>query len=104
MFKRWEWLEEDYHEDSIGPWTVCDAANNDVANIYSDENATGPKITREESIANARLIAAAPYLLDVLKTLVQSCDPGDGAIYSPDMSAIEDARAAIAKATGGVND
>ena len=46
----------------------------------------------EESKANARLIAAAPELLEALKWAVEN--PNDDAYW------IEQARAAIAKATG----
>jgi hypothetical protein len=46
--------------------TICDAANNDVANVYSKDDTT-VDITREEAIATARLFAAAPDLLTCLK-------------------------------------
>ena len=47
----------------------------------------------QQTLANARLIAAAPELLEALKVLV-----ANGGIGSEDM--FDDARAAIAKATG----
>ena len=52
-------------EDDYGPWTICDAANNDVAEVYSVQNA-GVPTSREDSIAYARLFAAAPDLLEAL--------------------------------------
>lgn len=50
----------------------------------------------EQMHANARLIAAAPDLLDALLSLLHSADD-----HSAYMSAVKDARAAVAKATGG---
>jgi len=53
-------------------------------------------IDREQRLANARLIAAAPDLLDVLKEIISDglhCDVVPHLHYK--------ARAAIAKATGG---
>lgn len=78
---------------SINEWTQ---ASSDIA-----IGATGtPLIARvplrdvsiNEQEANARLIAAAPELLEALKVLVEN-----GGIGSEDM--FDDARAAIAKAT-----
>lgn len=52
----------------------------------------------EEAKANARLIAAAPELLEALNDLVESAEVGTAAILNP---LVEKARAAVAKATGG---
>lgn len=51
----------------------------------------------EETRANARLIAAAPELLEALETILEMCDG-----YVPNTSKVvwANARAAIAKATG----
>lgn len=51
---------------------------------------------REEAEANARLIAAAPDLLEALHALVSSWETG-----TPYTTEIGAARAAIARATGG---
>lgn len=48
-----------------------------------------------QGIANARLISAAPDLLDALKMMLE------GGLEGPPPQAIEDARAAIAKAERG---
>lgn len=56
-----------------------------------------------ETLANARLIAAAPELLEALLKLVDSCDDSDGAQYGTLSASFVRgiAAAAIAKATGG---
>jgi len=59
-------------------------------------------IARANDTANARLIAAAPELLEALQTLtkwanVAGCDREEGSILDNNIKA---ARAAIAKATG----
>lgn len=51
-------------------------------------------ISREEAIANARLIAAAPDLLDSLRNLVDSFDPGT------QFSELAAARAVLSKFLG----
>lgn len=63
-----------------------------VANIPAKKT-----ITREEALANARLIAAAPDLLEALMTLPQSPTNTDDDWWKW----IDKARAAIDKATGG---
>jgi hypothetical protein len=69
--RNWRWLEADtIHEtNSIGPWTISDESDNDVATFYSDENANGPKITHEQSIVNVRVGAAAPDALNAIRAL-----------------------------------
>ena len=54
----------------------------------------------ETDMANARLIAAAPDLLDALKALTHSLDVED-LVHDDQRSSFAAARAAIAKATGG---
>lgn len=51
----------------------------------------------DEGAANARLIAAAPELLEALQKLCAIQEYGDVASWAPEWA---DARAAIAKATG----
>lgn len=63
----------------------------EIACIY------GPQ--RDEQEANARLIAAAPELLEALEGLLAHLGP-DGYIPNAGGTATERARAAIAKATG----
>ena len=63
------WLEADDHDEphrAGRPLTICDTYDNDVAEIYSREDAT-VSTTREQAIAIARLFAAAPDLVAALK-------------------------------------
>lgn len=55
--------------------------------------------TQEESEANARLIAAAPELLEALKVLVQDADKYTGTRFARIDALFDKARAVIAKAT-----
>lgn len=101
----WRYLE-DHDGDAAGqPLTVCDASNNDLANIYSREDAT-VDISRQAAIANARLIASAPDLLAVVQ---RSAEGWANAIelnlipeqHVPAATILRDeARAAITKAKG----
>lgn len=86
-----------------GPWTADDEisslsstvsvyANGPI--VYVKDNGAGPI----NQMANARLIAAAPELLEALREMLESDNVPSGCI---DHGAIErKARAAIAKATG----
>ena len=51
--------------------------------------------------ANARLIAAAPELLEALRGLLNAPDPDEVEDATPRFRAVMKAHAAIAKATGG---
>lgn len=83
-----------------GPWHVGDLDKNyqrivcgehiEIATCW--HHCVG-SIEREME-ANARLIAAAPDLLEACRYIVEAGETGD------EMLAIENARAAIAKATG----
>ena len=67
-------------------WRVTDSADRDVAHVFGSDL---------KSKGNARLIAAAPELLAALKRVVAAAEDGD------EMTAIELAEAAIARAEGG---
>ena len=58
----WTVLED---SDSSRPITIAGPADDDLVNVYSSDNAT-VAIPHAESIANARLIAAAPDMLAAL--------------------------------------
>ena len=87
-----------------GQWAVKNLS------VYTDYG-TGPRhkvadtrqplFTRECQEANARLIAAAPCLLACLEALVGEADLGEVDLDDDDRAKLEQARAAIAKATGG---
>lgn len=95
-----------------GPWTVqnlepstighdwVDGPNRRRIAVCSEIVGSGPHgycqlVDTDEIAANARLISAAPDLLDALKRMVDVPGGEDG-----DFRAIAAARAAIAKATG----
>ena len=92
-----------------GPWRT-NGCTVEVANAWalriagavppSTLNGYAPK-SLDEAKANARLIAAAPEMLEALATLI-GCAETDGMDGKSNVwrSAMIDARAAIAKATG----
>ena len=100
-----------------GPWSSCvriglpavkSDAEGGVSVAFCGTNSAfipgGRKvISQEEAKANARLIAAAPDLLEALQTLESSyaafCD---GTLNESPERALVQARAAIAKATGAM--
>jgi len=63
--------------------------------VYGDRMTYGPG---EETTANARLIVAAPDLLDVLLRMTEYAD--DGTPIHPSDNLMAEARAAVAKAVG----
>ena len=88
-----------------GPWAYIVPDGHVVRHpqIYSDfgpvANATWLGENKLDQLnANARLIAAAPELLEALEEIVSAAD-GDG--WSQLDADLRKARAAIAKATGG---
>lgn len=95
----WVFLEEGRTEEfpNAGrPLNICGPSDNSdlIAELYSCDDAT-VSTPRAEAIANARLIAAAPELLEALQLIVQWDDCG----LAPIETLIYKARAAIAKAT-----
>lgn len=74
-----------------GPWTrignSVGVANFEIATVWD--------VGLHNQLSNALLIAAAPELLDALKTLIKVT-----AHLDPCQATLEKARAAIAKATG----
>lgn len=61
----WRFLEADSHEDEgyrYHSLTICDANNNDLANLYDRDHCNGPSTTREQNVANAHLMASAPRM------------------------------------------
>ena len=86
-----------------GPWKFYDDSNDGKTNRI-EIVAIGKTVARiyhsvpEEDIPNARLIAAAPELLEAVNAL---CDRIDDEGCTPlDFAEFTSARAAIAKATG----
>jgi hypothetical protein len=79
-----------------GPWTA-EEKNGRGMGWKAGPAWLGEKAWSEECAANARLIAAAPDLLEALQEIVSAAD-GEG--WSQLDAAFSKARAAIAKATG----
>jgi hypothetical protein len=94
-----------------GPWTVSPAGTTHSARVCAEYGPHGDICTLSEQdtqcdggrdigveLANARLIAAAPELLDALESITDQLDRvGD---HRKDRPFIDAARAAIAKAKG----
>ena len=83
-----------------GPWNYC--ADEPDWVTYSNDNIAVARVTRyntdaEAQHANAKLIAAAPELLEVLKLILSYHDDGNCVLHKEDVSM---ARAAINKALG----
>jgi hypothetical protein len=112
----WHFLEDGETEaegNAFRPLTIGDDKGNDVASVYSADDAT-VDISRADAIANARLIAAAPEMLEALKAITAAFNvfrlkpegaPGSAvrAIQDMQISAMDDAHSAIAKAEGGAS-
>jgi hypothetical protein len=99
-------------EHTPGPWVVYDDSNNGKTNRI-EIAALGKTVARiyhsvpEEDLPNARLIAAAPDLLEAAKLALQSAESwihdqldGTSSLESA-LAELEPVRAAIAQATGG---
>ena len=92
-----------------GPWVVGNLDKNDQRLVRGEHfeiatcwhHCVGS--IEKEMEANARLIAAAPELLEALEQVLIEYDEVDLADHEPQSftSAINEARAAIAKAKGG---
>lgn len=87
-----------------GPWTArqwsCHAAT--TVTVDDPDCVTGKRTIADcESVADARLIAAAPELLAALQAIVKSLADQDDEGLIEHAQPMIDARAAIAKATGG---
>ena len=101
------------HTHTPGPWELDHCRNEDgskfitingqgphgawLADIQAGDVNGKPADVTEKHLANARLISAAPELLEALEMLMPQ-EPQEADSY--DRSMWENARAAIAKATG----
>lgn len=85
-----------------GEWVISKESityiqtNESIPTVICDFAYAGPRILEEE--ANAKLIAAAPDLLEALTTLLKVFQT-DGSDYEDDQKAISKAKQAIKKAT-----
>lgn len=87
------------HKHTPGHWTQDKFGNvkTPFGNTLVTEGVALAGSSNEETRANARLISAAPELLEALQEIIASADAGNAAILD---SLTCKARAAIAKATG----
>ncbi len=87
-----------------GPWRIIEIRGRAVI-LEPEQDGHVCKISEwadeyaEEQEANARLIAAAPELLEALENLVSLCEAGLNKEYNIEAE-LSEPRAAIAKATG----
>ena len=90
-----------------GPWGMPDSGQGRISKVGANGGWDGLIATadcgdyarsRSDGLANARLIAAAPDLLEALKDML---DGHEDACTGYGEGAADKARAAIAKATGG---
>ena len=96
-----------------GPWTIlngngdriCAEKNGmlfvQVATVDIDSLFPMRRPPIEQRKANARLIAAAPDLLEACEAVQRDCDLGESKYSQLEWAAIQKCVAAIAKATGG---
>lgn len=90
-------------EYTPGPWHVAPMSPTWVGTKYSEHIASTDTFDTEdedEQKANARLIAAAPELLEALIAITNQLERIGDTREHKDGAFIRDARAAIAKATG----
>jgi hypothetical protein len=85
-----------------GPWAICERAPNDqwyvgstIFSIPLNKRVADISELNADCEANARLIAAAPDMLEALQLLMTAIDGG----HAPQLDIWDNARAAIAKAT-----
>jgi len=90
-----------------GPWRICPADDYvpERFNVIGNGPYGDVMLAEEIDIHDARLIAAAPDLLDALKALTENPRPADetgnyGKKYQRYSDAFDAARSAIAKAVG----
>lgn len=96
----WTFLEADYLAEASGPFTIGGGPNNDdIANVYSRENAT-VSISDEEAIANARLISAAPDMVEALEKVMAAYDAQSWPLENDIGLFVDTVRGALRKARG----
>jgi len=94
-------------QHTAGPWRVFDAFTEIVTDrptAFETESIVQFK-GQKNAKANARLMAAAPDLLDALEGLVERdrSEAADSGFTDDEMTWLEDARRATAKAKGGAS-
>ena len=89
-------------QHTAGPWKVVEATVQSEEYVICDCDGFGDGAAPQIE-ANARLVAAAPDLLDALEELVERdrAEAAEAGFTDDEMTWLEDARRAIAKAKGG---
>jgi hypothetical protein len=82
-----------------GPWCVNDTHGGRYIETKS-EDAVAQVFRSKRYLADARLIAAAPDLLEALRLMLRGTQADCGRVCMPNDDAVRAAFAAIAKATG----
>lgn len=97
-----------HHQTAFGTiYSQATCVTNAVASVLTKKNAGGSDVKDAEAVANGNLIAAAPDLLEALKTALSALQSASDSVAwhaglaKQNDSATEAARAAIAKAEGG---
>jgi len=104
MHTKGPWLTDRNNCHTGGIATIHHCLNNDWVEVWTDKWCEGDGLTEEVMEANARLIAAAPELLEALEEVFKIGDVFTSSIEAKDYSSDFDkwaikARAAITKAT-----
>jgi len=95
-------------QHTAGPWFIDGMTGEGHINISTSATPLREFVARahfENGKANALLIAAAPDLLDALQDLVERdrSEAAESGFTDDEMTWLEDARRAIAKAKGGAS-
>jgi len=93
------WNVQDNTAEPYGQLVVDSAAHGAVAICYTMEK--GETVAPAECVQNARLISAAPDLLEALRVIAESEEYHGDTVVCDFETLRGVARAAIAKATGG---
>ena len=88
--------DENYYKDDQK--SICLIAGHEWKHPQNNKRKDKRCYLTEESVANAKLIAAAPELLEALNGLLDQCDLGE--VNEETQPLIDAAKAAINKATG----
>ena len=86
-----------------GPWQLGQLTDADIRSVYAGDYEITMEERDETGLANARLIASAPELLEALEKALEYLSLNNTPVLDllAELEVKESARAAIAKAKGG---